>query len=230
MAAGSIFKGGIQFIKGGIRVASNLRIAMSGSGAPTNGTSGTGASAVTPFAAGPGSVYINTATGDHYTNFGTAASPSWVPTTSVSLNSKVLAATATFTSNSVLTNLTGFSWPLVAGATYLFDINLPATMTTNGGLSVAFKYTTATLTSIQAQTYAATASDNTTAVSTQSTTTTDATKYFDSKTAAYTLVTLKGTMVVNAAGSVAIQVAQNTSNTDTTSVLLGGYATFRRVL
>jgi hypothetical protein len=37
-------------------------------------------------------------------------------------------------------------------------------------------------------------------------------------------VNIKGTFVVNAAGTVAVQVAQNTSNTDTTTVLLGGYA------
>lgn len=147
-----------------------------------------------------------------------------------SSETKVLAASAAFTSNATLASLTGFSWTLVAGGTYQFEVNLPATMTTNGGLSVALKYTTATLTSIQAQTYAATASDNTTGVSTQSTTTTDATKFFDSKTAAYTLVTLKGTLVVNAGGTVAVQVAQNTSHIDTTTVLLGAYAKFTKVL
>lgn len=143
-------------------------------------------------------------------------------------DAKVLAASATFTSNSVLTSLSGFSWPLQVG-TYVFEVNLPSTMTTNGGLSVALKYTSATATSIQVQTYASTATDNGTAVSTQSTVTTDATKYFDSKTAAYTLVTLKGSLVVGTAGSVAVQVAQNTSNTDTTTVLLGSYARFERV-
>ena len=137
---------------------------------------------------------------------------------------KVLAANAAFTSNVTLTNLTGMSWTVVAGATYKFRVVLPATMTTNGGLSVAFKYTTATLTSIQVQTYAATASDNTTAVSTQSTTTADQTKFFDSKTAAYTLVVLEGTLVVNAGGTLAVQVAQNTSHADTTTVLLGAFA------
>jgi hypothetical protein len=75
-------------------------------------------------------------------------------TSAIDSDVKVLAASATFTSNSVLTSLSGFSWSVVAGATYQFEVNLPATMTTNGGLSVAFKYTTATLTSIQAQTYA----------------------------------------------------------------------------
>lgn len=152
-------------------------------------------------------------------------------TVSATINSdtKALAANATATSNATLATLTGFSWTVVAGATYTFDINLPATMTTNGGLSVALKYTTATMTSIQVQTYGATASDNTTAVSTQSTTTTDQTKFFDSKTAAYILVTLKGSFVVNAGGTVAVQFAQNTSHIDTTTILLGAYANLTRV-
>lgn len=160
----------------------------------------------------------------------TLAAGSTVAQGTINSELKVLAASAAMTSNATLASLTGFSWTLIAGATYAFEVNLPATMTTNGGLSVAFKYTTATLTSIQVQTYAATASDNTTAVSTQSTTTTDQTKFFDSKTAAYTLVTLKGSFVVNAAGSVALQVAQNTSHSDTTTVLLGSFARITRAL
>jgi len=141
---------------------------------------------------------------------------------------KVLAASATFTSNSVLTTLTGFSWTVVPG-TYQFEVNLVGTQTTNGGLSVALTLTTAVLTSIQAQTYQATATDNTTAVSTQSTTTVSATKYIDNKTAAYTNSKLWGTTVVGTGGTVAVQVAQNTSNSDTTTVLLGSYARFTRV-
>jgi len=150
----------------------------------------------------------------------------------IEADTKVLAATATYSATTTLATLTGFSWSLIAGATYVFEVNLPTTMTTVGGLSVAFKYTTATLTSIQLQTYAATASDLATAVSTQSTTTTDATKFFDSKAAAYTLVTLKGSLVVNAAGTLAVQACQNTSagSGDATLVLLGAYATFKRVL
>lgn len=142
---------------------------------------------------------------------------------------KVLAASYAMTSNATLATLTGFSWSVVAGATYQFEVNIPATMTTNGGLAVAFKYTTATLTSIQVQTYASTAADNTTAVSTQSTTTTDQTKFFNSKTAAYTLVRLVGTLVVNAAGTLAVQTAQETSHADTTTALLGSYARLTRV-
>lgn len=149
---------------------------------------------------------------------------------SIASDYKVLAASATFTTNVTAATLTGFSWTVVAGATYIFELNLPATMTTNGGLTVNFKLTTATLTSIQYQSYAATASDNTTAVSTQGTTTTDATKIFDSKTAAYTLVRIVGSMVVNAGGTFAWQACQNTSNSDTTTVLLGGWAKLSRTL
>lgn len=143
---------------------------------------------------------------------------------------KVLAASATLTSTVTLATLTGFSWTVAASGVYQFEINLPTTMTTSGGLSVALKYTTATMTAVQVQTYAATASDNTTAVSTQSTTTTDATLFFSSKTAAYTLVNLKGTLFVNAGGTVAVQVAQETSagGGDVTVVLKGAYALLTR--
>ena len=140
----------------------------------------------------------------------------------------VLAATQTYTSTTVASTISGFSWSVVAG-TYVFEVNLPITATTNGGTTISFKLTnSAVLTSIQYQTYAATASDNTTAVSTQGTTTTDATKVFDSKTAAYTLITIKGSMVVGTAGTFSWQATQNTSNTDTTSILLGSYAMLTR--
>jgi len=153
------------------------------------------------------------------------------PTIAGVINSdiKVLAADATATSNVVLTTLTGFSWTVIAGKTYRFRARLFTTMTTNGGLSLALKYTTATLTSIKAKTYAATDTDNTTGVSTQSTTTTDQTKFFDSKAAAYTCVELEGTLVVNAAGSIALQICQNTSHIDTTTILLGSFAELVRV-
>lgn len=144
---------------------------------------------------------------------------------------KVLAATAVFDNTNTLANLTGFSWSLTAGKTYQFEIELYTTQTTVGGLSVAFKYTTLTLTSIQVYTYQSTATDNATAVSTQSTTTTDATKFVDNKTAAYTVTRIRGTLVVNAAGTLNVQAAQNTAATgaDVTDVLLGSWARFTRV-
>lgn len=150
----------------------------------------------------------------------------------ISGDSKVLVATATYTSNVTPAVVTGFSWTVVAGATYIFEVNLPTTMTTVGGLTFAFHLTTATLTSIQYQTYAATAADNSTAVSTSGTTTTSDTKIFDSKTAAYTRVAANGSFVVGTGGTFAWFASQNTSASggDVTSILLGAYARLIRTL
>jgi len=149
---------------------------------------------------------------------------------SINSDIKVLAASATYDANVVAATLTGFSWTVVPG-TYVFQVNLPTTMTTNGGLALSFLLTTAVLTSIRYQTYAATAADNGTAVSTQGTTTTSTTKIFDSKTAAYTLVSATGSMVVGTGGTFAWQGCQNTSaaGADATIVLLGAYASMTRV-
>jgi len=124
-----------------------------------------------------------------------------------------------------ITGLTGFS--LVASGVYDFEIDLQTTMTTNGGLGVALKFTTATLTSIQCQSTAFSASG--VAQGSQNTTTTDADLKFNSKAAAYLRVIVKGTLVVNAAGTVAVQMAQETSHADTTTVLVGSTARFTRI-
>jgi len=142
---------------------------------------------------------------------------------------KVLASPAAYTTNATPAAITGFSWTVVPG-TYQFEVNLPATMTVNGGITVAFHLTTAVITSIQYQTYASTAVDNAAAVSTQGTTATSDTKVVDTKAAAYTLVTIKGTMVVGTGGTFAWFASQNTSHADTTTLLLGSYATLVRVL
>jgi hypothetical protein len=60
-----VFKVGSLLMKGGVRV-------FSGSGAPTDGTSGTGAGK-----AGPGSLYVRTGNGTIYVNTNTQASPTW---------------------------------------------------------------------------------------------------------------------------------------------------------
>lgn len=143
---------------------------------------------------------------------------------------KVLAANATYAGTVTPATLTGFSWTVVAG-TYIFELNLPATMTTNGGLTINFLLTTAVLTSIQYQSYAATATDNSTAVSTNGTTTASGTKVFDDKTAAYTHVNVKGSMVVGTGGTFAWQGCQNTSagGGDSTIVAIGSFAKLTRV-
>jgi hypothetical protein len=62
----------------GIGVAAGRLIA--GAGAPTNGTSGTGAGR-----ANPGSMYVDTTNGVRWQNVGTSASPVWTPVDLVSL-------------------------------------------------------------------------------------------------------------------------------------------------
>lgn len=226
-----------------------------GTGAPTNGTSGT-ANGI----AGPGTIYINITTGLQYVNVNTKASPTWslgglsgavtgdvtisaagvsaigagkvTPTMlAPNTNDKVLLAQADYASTVTPATIIGMSWTVVPG-TYIFDAELFTIMTTVGGLTVNFKLTTAVLTSIQYATYAATASDNTTGVSTQGQTTTDATKVFDSKAAAYTRVRIFGSMVVGTGGTFAFQACQNTSAGagDTTSLRLGSYSRFERAL
>lgn len=143
-------------------------------------------------------------------------------------DTKVLAANATFTSNSVLTGLTGLSWTLVSGATYNFDIDLYTTQTTNGGLNLAFKLTTAVLASMQASPSQGVTS--TFSQLAQVTNTADQSSFVNNKTAAYTRTSVSGTFVVTTGGTFALQAAQNTSNTDTTTIALGSYARVTRVL
>ncbi len=147
-------------------------------------------------------------------------------------DNKVLAASITYDTKPAAAVITGFAWAVVAGATYVFEVELPTVMTTVGGLTVSFKLTTATLTSIRYNSYASTATDNTGAVSTTGTTTTDATAPFDSKTAAYTRVRIWGSMVVNAGGTFSWFATQNTSGTttDVSQILIGAYARMTRVL
>lgn len=125
----------------------------------------------------------------------------------------------------VLANVTGLTaQTLVAGATYRFRCVLPGTADGTSGIKYAFKYTTATLTSIEATGIGQTAS----AIATQhTTTTTDATLLFD-QAAAVILVVLEGTMVVNAGGTVALQIGTHTGTT-TCSCYLGASMEFVRI-
>lgn len=225
--AASVYRGGRPFVKPGIRFGNNTGI-FNLSGAPVNGTSGSFVGV-----AGPGSILLST-NGSHYINTNTKASPTWTSvgpsgatiTSPIFTDRKVLAATATADANVVAATLTGFSWTVVASGIYQFELELPCTMTTVGGLTLSFKLTTATLTSIRYNTYQATAVDNTTAVSATGTTTTDATKVIDNKTAAYTMTRVTGSMVVNAGGTFAWQFCQNTSAAggDATLILIGARA------
>jgi hypothetical protein len=128
-------------------------------------------------------------------------------------------------SSTTLTNITGLTgFSLVAAATYAYDIDLQVVCTANSGINVAFKYTTLTLTSIQSANTAVVAAGLAYA---RTTTATDQFLLIDS--AAVVLnVRLTGTMVVNAAGTLDVQIAQKASHGDTTSAFVGSTATFTR--
>ncbi len=133
--------------------------------------------------------------------------------------------TQTDTITTVLANITGLTGQvLVAGATYRFRCVLPGTCDTTSGVSYGFKYTTATLTSIESTglTYTSAA----VAVS-HSTTATDQALLVDT-TGVRILTILEGTMVVNAGGTVALQVGTHTGTT-TASVYAGATMEFVRI-
>lgn len=150
----------------------------------------------------------------------------------IDADKKVVASSITYDSVTTLATITGFSWTVVAGATYVFDVELNTTQTTTGGLKVGFGLTTATLTSIRYNYYQSTATDNGAAVSGTGTTTTSGTAIVDNKTAAYTRTRIWGSFVVNAGGTFAFQAAQNTSagTTDVSIILIGSQAEVKRVL
>ncbi len=124
-----------------------------------------------------------------------------------------------------LVTVTGLSGQtLVAGATYRFRCVLPGLADGTSGVNYAFKYTTATLTSIEATGIGYTAS----AVAVQhTTTTTDATLLFD-QAAAVIMTILEGTMVVNAGGTVALQTGLHTGTT-AAATYVGSTMQFTRI-
>lgn len=148
-------------------------------------------------------------------------------------DTKVLAADFTAASGgtgTTLTSLSGFSWNVEAGATYRFRMVIPVvTMTVNNGLKLAFKLTTATLTSVNLRVRSSTDTDNAGAVSVSFTTTTDQATWVAQNAVVYTNIVVDGTFVVNAAGSIAVQAAQNASHADVLTITKGAFAELRRV-
>lgn len=130
------------------------------------------------------------------------------------------------TTGVTLTNIVGLTGiSLVAGATYAFEIELSGISTANSGIKIGFKYTTATLTSIESKAIAQAAASM---ALVHSTTTTDQATLIGTNAAAWLGVRLTGRIVVNAAGTLAVQAAQNASHADTTSVYVGSWAKFTR--
>lgn len=123
-----------------------------------------------------------------------------------------------------ITGLTGIA--LTAGATYKFRAVLPSTVASGtGGIKYCFNYTTATLTSLESSGVGNTAS----AVATQHTTTTTTQTDLFSQAAVVILTIIEGTMVVNVGGTMAVQMAQNTSNASNTVCLVGSSFELSRI-
>ena len=132
----------------------------------------------------------------------------------------------TGTTGATLTNVVGMTgFTLTAAGVYRFDVNIAGVSTANSGLKLGFGLTTATLTDFEGTGVGHTAS----AVAVQHTTTATSGMTIFGATAAYIHARLSGRITVNAAGTLAVQAAQNAAHADTTSVYVGSWATLTRV-
>jgi len=128
-------------------------------------------------------------------------------------------------SNTTLANLVGLALPVVAGATYQIHGQLQGTAAASGGIKAALTAASGlTLTSanVTGMNY------NGTTLNTQTNVTALAAD-FSNSAAAYTNLYFDGSFVVNAAGTLQLQAAQNTSNATATTVALGSYMSLIRI-
>ena len=124
-------------------------------------------------------------------------------------------AAVTATSSTTLTNVTGLSVNVAASTSYHFRVWAPTTAATSGGIQFAIGGT-ATATNITYEGYIDGA--------TKTRASALATAVCSSATATTGTATIEGTIAVNAAGTLTVQFAQNTSNASASTVLQG--ATF----
>lgn len=134
-------------------------------------------------------------------------------------------AAVTKNASTTYADVTGLTATVVAG-TYKFRAVLPSTVAgATEGIKYCFNYTTAVLSAIESTAKGFTAS----AVAVQHTTTTTTQTDLFTQAAAVILVEIEGTMVVTTGGTVAVQMAQNTSGATDTVALLGGSLEFTRI-
>lgn len=128
------------------------------------------------------------------------------------------------TTSTTLTSIVGMLQTVIAG-TYRIKIHLAGTAGASGGLKVAFKLTTAVITSWDMTSYAHTASAVAVA---HTTTTTDETSLVASTSAVIGTI-VEGTAVIGTGGTMQLEAAQNVSDGATTSVYVGSYMEFTRI-
>lgn len=132
----------------------------------------------------------------------------------------------TGTTGATLTNIVGLTaFSLAAAGVYAFQIHISGIATDNSGMKLGFGYTTLTATSLESSARGYVAA----AVAVQHTTTATTGMTLFGQTASVLAVDIYGRLVVNAAGTLAVQAAQNAAHADTTSVYVGSWATFQRI-
>jgi len=132
----------------------------------------------------------------------------------------------TGTTGATLTNVVGLTgFTLTAAGIYNVDGFLIVVGTANSGVKLGFKYTTATLTSLNLGVQGLLASSMTFA---SFTTASDAASIYGA-TSATLGIRLQGRIIVNAGGTLAVQAAQNAAHADETKVLVGSYLNLTRV-
>lgn len=128
------------------------------------------------------------------------------------------------TSDTALANVPGLSVNVLAGATYVFRAYLPVTSPATPGIKIAIAGTS-TWTSVNETAYAYTAS----AIATVNNVTATPGAVLTNTAAAYTTILVEGTVKINAAGTLTVQMAQSVSNGTATSVLVNASFTVTRV-
>lgn len=129
-------------------------------------------------------------------------------------------------SSTTLAAVTGLSTTVVAGGTYVFRAYLPITVDATNGIKIGTNGT-ATWTSINQTLFAYTGGANTFTM-TNSTTATPGTVLLSSSVA-NTLAIIEGTVKINEAGTLGIQIAQVTSGTNPAVVKANASFTVTRV-
>lgn len=134
------------------------------------------------------------------------------------------------TSSAVLVNVTGLVQSVIAG-TYYFEIDLTGTSgaSTGGGWKLAFNYTTAVLSALNATGVLFSAAAFIATGSTTTTTTQTTIVGSTSASVAITAGRIVGTMVVTTGGTVQLQFAQNNSSSGASSIFVGSTMRFIRI-
>ncbi len=130
-------------------------------------------------------------------------------------NASVCATQLDRVSSTTLTNVPNLTANVIAGKTYKFRAHLTGVATTNGGIKVGLGGTcTATSVTFFVQNF------NTVTTNAAATGSALATAYAGTTTV-FTDIFISGSIVVANAGTLTVQVAQNASHADTTSIYVG---------